>query len=313
MSQPSMLTLATNIGDSKPNIVRRVKYIASYEKDSVLLKAKSVFMFLAMTLIVICQMPILSVFAGNTDNIYRFESDNVQYVDFSYFFEGFEGTFVLYDVETGLYTIHNRDMSITRVSPNSTYKIFSALMALQEGVLDVGNTFREWDGTPSPFDTWNHGQDLTSAMNNSVNWYFQGFDVQVGMDRIGYHLSQLSYGNQNLSGSIMDFWMESSLRISPLEQVGLLTSLYRNETPFETVHEDFVMDAIALIANDGVTLSGKTGTGLLNGRIANGWFIGLVETTDGTFIFATFIRGEDKGGSMAAQITMAILESKGLH
>ena len=314
LSPPAALTLTANIGDSKPHIVKRVKHIASFKKDSTLLKAKSISMFLAMAFIIICQMPILSIFASNADNVYRFESDNVQYVDFSHFFEGFEGSFVLYDMEAGLYTIHNHDMSVTRVSPNSTYKIFSTLIALQEGVLDIGDTFREWDGTQHPFDAWNRSHDLSSAMNNSVNWYFQGFDAQVGMGRIEYHLAQLSYGNQNLSGNIMDFWLESSLRISPLEQVGLLTSLYRNETPFETMHENFVMDSLALTANDRVALSGKTGTGLLNGRITNGWFVGFVETTNGTFVFATFIRGEDNaGGSMAAQITLAILESKGLH
>jgi len=311
LPHPSALTLATNIGDSKPPIFKRIKHITSYKKDSVLLKTKSIFMFLIMTFTIICQMSILSVFAYNADNVYNFESDNVQYADFSYFFEGVEGSFVLYDMGAGLYTIHNRDMSVTRVSPNSTYKIFSALMALQEGVLDADDTFRKWDGTQHPFDTWNRNQNLASAMSNSVNWYFQGFDAQVGVDRIEYHLLQLSYGNQKLSGNVMDFWLESSLRISPLEQVGLLTSLYRNETPFEAMHEDFVMDALVLTVNDAAALSGKTGTGLVNGRIANGWFIGFIETTNGTFVFATFIRGEDNaGGSMAAQITLAILESK---
>jgi len=314
LAHPAVLTLAANIGDAKPHIITRVKHIVSYKKDSAWLKAKSILVLLAMTFIVICQIPILSVFAGNADDVYRFNADNVHYVDFSHFFEGVEGSFVLYNIEAGLYTIHNRDMSVTRVSPNSTYKIFSALMALQEGVLDIGDTYREWDGTQHPFDTWNRGHDLASAMGNSVNWYFQGFDAQVGMGRIEYHLSQLSYGNQNLSNNIMDFWIESSLRISPLEQVGLLTSLYRNETPFETMYEDFVLDALALTANDRAALYGKTGTGLLNGKIVNGWFVGLVETTSGTFAFATFIRGEDNaGGSVAAQITLATLESKGLY
>jgi len=314
LPQPSVLTLAANISDAEPHIVKRVKHIVSYKKDTALFKIKSVFIFWAMVFIVFCQMPILSAFAGSADDVYRFVSDRVQYVDFSYFFGGLEGSFVLYDVEAGLYTIHNRDMSVTRVSPNSTYKIFSALIALQEGVLYAYDTYRAWDGTLHLFDAWNNSQDLASAMRSSVNWYFQDLDAQVGMNRIGYYLSQLPYGNQNVSGGMADFWMESSLRISPLEQVGLLTSLYRNATIFEAKHEDLVLDALALMVNDGVVLSGKTGTALINGSMANGWFIGLVETANGTFVFATYIQGEDNaGGSMAAQITLAILESMGLY
>jgi len=313
LSAPSRLTFAAHIGDSKPQIIKRVKNIASYTTESGLLKLKSHCLFFLMALLIFAKIPVISAFASNDDDRFHFQSGNALYADLSYFFEGLDGSFVLYDLETGLYTIHNRDMSVRRVSPNSTYKIFSALIAMESGILDASSTEREWDGTVHPFEAWNQNQTLTSAMHSSASWYFQDFDTLIGIERLSFYLTRLSYGNRNLSGGIADFWMESSLRISPLEQVKLLANFHRSNTMFETEHINALNDALRLSERDGAVLSGKTGTGLVNGNFVNGWFIGYVETDDNMFVFATYIQGEDNaGGSVAAQITLSILESKGI-
>jgi len=304
--------LAAGLCGSKTQIVKRVKHIASYTAESAFSKVKSVCIFALMGIVVLCQIPILSALAGNNDSRFNFQVDNVQYADLSHFFGDFEGSFVLYDLDTGVYTIHNRDMSVTRVSPSSTYKIFSALIALETGVLDAGNSLQEWDGVVHHFDAWNQNQNLASAMQYSVNWYFQNIDAQVGIEELYFYLSLLSYGNRDLSGG-MDFWIESSLRISPVEQVGLLRDFYLNSTVFATEHVDTLKDVLRLSERNGAVLSGKTGTGIINGRFVSGWLIGYVENNGRGFIFATYIQGEDNaGGSAAAGITLSILEDKGI-
>jgi len=310
--QPTIF--AADIGGSKPQIVRRIKAITSHTTDTSLQKLKSICVFALMGILIFVQIPILAVFANSSDtDKFDFQAENVLYSDLSHFFDGIEGSFVLYDLDTGVYTIHNRDVSTTRVSPNSTYKIFSALIALQTGVLQADNSFMAWDGENHPFEAWNQDQNLATAMRYSVNWYFQNFDRQVGLESLYYYLA--SYGNSNLSGGIADFWIESSLRISPVEQVQLLTDFYRNDTVFETRHVNAVKDVLQLQENNGAVLSGKTGTGFVNGIVANGWFIGYVENSGRTFVFATYIQSlgdGNAGGSVAAGITLSILEYKGI-
>ncbi|MCL2361963.1 MAG: BlaR1 family beta-lactam sensor/signal transducer [Defluviitaleaceae bacterium] len=313
LSTPQVLTFAAGMGDSKPHIIKRVKHITLYTRESGLLKMKSICLFFLMLLLIFCKVPIISVLADNDDSRYHFHADDVFYTDLSYYFDGFEGSFVLYDMDSGWHTIHNRDMSMMRVSPTSTYKIISALIALETGILDADYTEREWDGIVHPFEAWNQNQTLSSAMHSSANWYFQDLDAKVGAERLSFYLTQLSYGNHNLTGGIADFWIESSLRISPLEQVGFLASVYRNESIFEAEHVNAVKDALRLSERDGAVLSGKTGTGIVNSQTVNGWFIGYVETGLNTFIFATYIQGDNGGGSVAAQITLSILESMGIY
>lgn len=291
---------------SGPQIARRIRHIASYSAEADFSRVKSACVFILVGMIVLLQIPVLSVLAGNArPDRFNFTAGNVQYADLSHFFGGLEGSFVLYDLTAGMYTVHNRDLSVTRVSPNSTYKIFSALIALETGVLCASDTLREWDGTAHPFESWNRAQNLASAMQYSVNWYFQNMDAQVGMDALYFYLSQLGYGNTDLSGG-PDFWVESTLRISPVEQVKLLRDF---GNVFGPQHAATVKDALRLLETDGAVLYGKTGTGAVNGRIANGWFVGYVENSNGTFVFATYIR-DNAGGSTAAEVTLAILEYK---
>ena len=315
MSRSSALSFVADMGGSKSQIIRRVKHIASYTKESRMLEIKSICVFALAGLLIFSHIPAISALAAYDDGKYRFfAADNIVYEDLSAFFDGFEGSIVLYDLEADVYTIHNRERSVTRVSPASTYKIYSALIAMDAGVISPERSAQEWNGTTYPYEAWNEDQNLMSAMQNSVSWYFQEIDSQVGIRELELYFAQLSYGNHNLSGGVADYWMESSLKISPVEQVELLTAIYRNDTIFKTEDVDALKDVIRMSKKNGATLSGKTGTGSVNGKAVNGWFIGYVENAGRTTVFATNIGGEDAvGGSAAVQITLTILKDKGIY
>lgn len=77
---------------------------------------------------------------------------------------------------------------------------------------------------------------------------------------------------------------------------------------------DAVKDAMLLSSSTKGTLHGKTGTGVVNGKMVNGWFIGYVESAENTWFFATNIRGNsDAGGSAASEITLDILRELGIY
>ena len=164
------------------------------------------------------------------------------------------------------------------------------------------------NGETYPFEAWNADQTLQSAMNSSVNWYFQAVDEQLGTSDVYSYVQEIGYGNENMSGDFSSYWMESSLEISPIEQVELLTKLQNNSFGFAPENINAVKDAICLSASDAGTFYGKTGTGRVNGQDVNGWFIGYIETADNTYFFATNISADsDATGGNATEITMSIL------
>ena len=166
----------------------------------------------------------------------------------------------------------------------------------------------EWNRELYPFQEWNADQTLQSAMSASVNWYFQEIDKQLGISAIDRNIREIGYGNENTKGGLSSYWMESSLKISPIEQVELLRKLYENSLGFGAQNINAVKDSILLSSSEAGNLYGKTGTGCIDGMDVNGWFIGYVEAPDNTWFFAANIAAnDDASGSSAAEITRHIL------
>ncbi|MBT2674755.1 class D beta-lactamase [Streptomyces sp. ISL-14] len=139
-------------------------------------------------------------------------------------------------------------------------------------------------------------------------------DKKIQLDSIQTYLKEIGYGNNDVSGGIEQYWLESTLKISPVEQVQLLKAFYTNQFGFKEKNVQTVKDTLKLEEKNGAWLSGKTGTGNVNGKNINGWFIGYVETTEDTYFFATNIQNADNAnGSKAAEITLSILRGKGIY
>jgi bla regulator protein BlaR1 len=310
----------SEMGGSNKQIKKRIIKIASYCAESKWTKIKSVFILLLISIIILSGSPFLSIRAADYSNTTIDENNldnNTKYEDLNSYFDGYQGCFVLYNTEADQYTIYNKDRCMMRYSPDSTYKIYSALSALEYGVITGENSQVEWDGKKYPYDAWNKNQNLNSAMEYSVNWYFQSLDKWVGLTNLKKYFTTIKYGNSDLSSGIADYWMESSLLISPLEQIELLKNFYTNKFHFKEKNIQAVKDSLLLYESNGAFLSGKTGTGLANKTQGNGWFIGYVEIGSNTYFFATNIQtsiqnGKNANGSSAVNITLSILKDKGI-
>ena len=300
---------AAGLGGNMEQMKRRIINIASYEKPTFMKRIKGMTAFMLTAVLLLGFAPFISTYAADGSH-YQWDSssENVSYVDLSTYFGEYEGSFVLYDLENDAWSIHDMEHATLRVAPNSTYKIYDALFGLEEEIITPENSFIAWNGETYPFEAWNADQTLQSAMNSSVNWYFESVDEQLGAANISNYIEEIGYGNENISGDFSTYWMESSLKISPIEQVELLTRLQNNSLGFAPENINAVKDAICLSSSDAGTFYGKTGTGRVDGQDVNGWFIGYIETADNTYFFATNIGADsDATGGNATEITMSIL------
>jgi len=305
----SPFPFAASLSGNMKQIKRRIINIASYEKPTFYKKLKGMTAFILTTVLIMGLTPFISTYAADESHYqWKSSSENISYVDFSKYFGKYEGSFVLYDLGNDAWSIHDIEHATLRVAPDSTYKIYDALFGLEEGVITPEDSFIAWNGESYPFEAWNADQTLQSAMASSVNWYFQSVDEQLGTTSVYDYIKEIGYGNKNMSGDFSTYWMESSLKISPIEQVELLTQLQNNNFGFAPENINAVKDSICLSSSDAGTFYGKTGTGRVNGQDVNGWFIGYIETADNTYFFATNISADsDATGGNATEITMSIL------
>jgi bla regulator protein BlaR1 len=311
--QVPSLSISSSIGGSMQQLKKRIQEISTFTTESKLLNIKSILIFIFIGCFILVQTPIISASAYD-NNLYNFKERSVAYEDLSSYFNEFDGSFVLYDLKSNEYSIYNKNKSVLRVSPDSTYKIFSGLFGLESGTIQIRDTNINWNGINYPYATWNKNQDLYSAMQNSVTWYFQKIDEQLGMKNLQTYYKHINYGNCNFSGGISDFGIESSLKISPVEQVQLLKNFYTNKYKFKESNIEAIKNALKISEKGGTVLSGKTGTGTVNGKNVNGWFVGYVEKNDNVYFFATNIQNKDyANGSTAAKITLSILKDKNIY
>ena len=305
----SPFPFAASLSGNMKQMKRRIINIASYEKPTFCKKLKGMTAFILTTVLIMGLTPFISTYAADESRYqWKSSSENISYVDFSKYFGKYEGSFVLYDLGNDAWSIHDIEHATLRVAPDSTYKIYDALFGLEEGVITPEDSFIAWNGESYPFEAWNADQTLQSAMSSSVNWYFQSVDEQLGTTSVYDYIKEIGYGNKNMSGDFSTYWMESSLKISPIEQVELLTQLQNNNFGFAPENINAVKDSICLSSSDAGTFYGKTGTGRVDGQDVNGWFIGYIETADNTYFFATNIGADsDATGGNATEITMSIL------
>lgn len=305
----SSFPFATGISGNMIQIRQRILNIASYKKPSVKQKILSLLVFMIAAVLLFNCIPALTTYASD-ENRYDWNtaSESIAYVDLSDHFNDYNGSFVLYDLENDCWTVYNKEMVTLRVSPDSTYKIYDALFGLKSGVISPENSQMIWNGEIWPFEEWNQNQTLSSAMTNSVNWYFENIDRTLGFDAVENYINQISYGNRNIGENFPSYWLESSLKISPVEQVELLKGFYNNSFGFAPENIAAVKKAILLSSSQRCSLYGKTGTGRVNDQDINGWFIGYVETNGHTWFFATNIQADQNAtGSKASEITLGIL------
>lgn len=308
LSRPAF-PFAAGLGGNMPQIKRRILNIAAYETPTAKKRLAGTAAFLTIAVLLLGFAPLLSANAAE-DDYYRWDTSrkNITAIDLSSCFQEYEGSFVLYDKGQNTWSIYNMDRAALRVSPDSTYKIYDALFGLEAGVITPEDSFMEWNRELYSYQEWNANQTLKSAMRASVNWYFQGIDEQLGASAIDHYIREIRYGNEDTRGSLSSYWMESSLKISPIEQVELLQKLYANNFGFRPQNIAAVKDSILLSSSEAGNLYGKTGTGCIDGMDVNGWFVGYAETQNNTLFFAANITADNNAaGSNAAEITRLIL------
>ena len=310
----SPFPLTMGISGNIKQLKGRILNIASFHQPTFKQKIRGYLICIFVSTIIIGCIPILSVYASDQTG-YHFDTTekNITQLNLSSNFGDYTGSFVLYDQATDKWNIYNIDNASTRIPPNSTYKIYDALLGLESGIITPEHSTFTWNGEPCPFESWESDQDLTSAMHNSVNWYFQAIDSQAGFQSVKTFLQTINYGNQNTGTNLNLYWTDFSLKISPIEQVELLQNFYQNNFHFDSKNIQAVKKALLLSTTSSGSLYGKTGTGRVNGKDVNGWFVGYIESDNNTYYFATNIQAPSNAtGSQATEITETILSDFGI-
>lgn len=227
-----------------------------------------------------------------------------------------DGCVIVYDL-TDRSTVlkFNPARASRRVPACSTFKIATAVMAFDRGLLEGPQTAFRWDGQDRGRDEVNRDQTAASWLGDSVVWVTQALTSRLGMATVKRYLRAFRYGNEDMSGGLTRAWLMSSLRVSPDEEIAFLRSLWWERLGGASPPAQRA--AVALLPRlalpDGGTLVGKTGSGLFRDGRDLGWYVGYLVKPNGR-AYAIVVNFEDRvkgvtsgpGGFFARGLAMRI-------
>ena len=202
-----------------------------------------------------------------------------------------------------------------RVTPASTFKIAISLMGYDSGFLKDEKSpalpFRV--GYPDWIPSWKTTTVPASWMKNSVVWYSQRITESLGKERFARYVHVFNYGNEDVSGApdkqdgLTQSWLNSTLKISPQEQLIFLAKIVRRELPISPLAYEMTakLTEVATLPN-GWKVYGKTGTGAAikddgseDWEHSIGWFVGWAVKGGRSVVFARQIQDEKKEATYA--------------
>ena len=214
------------------------------------------------------------------------------------YFDGVNGTAIFYYPESDTYAVYQKELSEKRSSPCSTFKIFSTYVGLDTGVIQMNDSVRTWNGTAYWYEPWNRDIGLPDAFRQSCVWYYRQVIDDIGQPVMQAHIDEMNYGNRDISdwqgdlnegeplAELKGFWLESSLKISPKEQIQVLRRIMEHPEKGELANTLKLLMLTRDDAATGLKVYGKTGFGRVDGKNTDAWFVGLYERDGKTAYFA---------------------------
>ena len=251
----------------------------------------------------------------------------LQQTDWAKLFHGINGSAVLYDPAENCYRVYNQEAAIIQRSPCSTFKIISSLLALENGIVDPGQSVRTWSGEIFWNGDWNRDIGFDEAFRTSCVWYFRQVIDEIGKERMQEGLDKLDYGNcdisdwegrQNTNNSnraLTGFWIESSLKIAPKEQVDVMECIFGGNSVYSEKTKEELKEVMLVAPKEetGISIYGKTGMGKADGVVVDAWFTGFAERAEGNLYFCIYLgRTEDADvtSSKAKEIAVQMISDR---
>lgn len=246
------------------------------------------------------------------------ETAEEEILDLSNAFNNINGCAVLYSPSENKYSLYNKDMAEQEASPYSTFKIIAALVGLHNNIIKDETSTMNYNGTQYRNSQWNGNLTLEKAFQTSCVWYFYQIINSVGEETVKKELGELKYGNCDVSeweGSRINpyeelngFWLGSSLKISPYEQVEVLSKIFEGKSFYDDESIEILKKIMLIQDNEEKKIYGKTGS-RSNGEA---WFIGFAEKGKQRQYFAVYLNDslqkEEVSSSVAKEIALKIVE-----
>ena len=231
-----------------------------------------------------------------------------------------QGSITVFNYQKQKWMTNDPEDSQMETLPASTFKIVNTLIALETGAVKDELEIIPWIDN---YDTTKYGHrpniyesmSMKKAFKLSAGWAYVELAKRIGKDQYRQILTEIGYGNVDLSINDPDFWNFGDFGISPVNQIETLVGIYEEKFPFSKKAYTILKDMMIAEETDEYVLRAKTGWTRAGGKYT-GWWVGYVDREGNTYFFATRLikkRSEHNPnfGSCRKSITKTLLKEIG--
>lgn len=240
------------------------------------------------------------------------------------YFGKLNGAAVIYAPSENSVEIYNAKLAGERRPPCSSFKIISSLIAIEHGIIRPDDSVRKWSGEKFWYDGWNRDIDFYDAFRSSCVWYFREVTDEIGEETMKKELDRLRYGNCDISDwegrmntnddnrALTGFWIESSLKISPLEQAEVMERILGGGSEYSPSTLAALKKAMLTYEDENVQIYGKTGLGKDYDTTVDAWFTGFAEVRGERLYFCVYLgecEEEEPTSAKAKEIAITLISN----
>lgn len=209
-----------------------------------------------------------------------------------------------------------------RASPASTFKVPLAVMGFDSGVLTAPDT-PAWpykSAYNAPRKETRVTTTPTSWLSDSVLWYSQVLVSEMGGGAFARYVRDFDFGNADVSGDpgkdngLSMSWVDSSLQVTPREQVTFMRKLLAGDLPVSDAAQAMTLAILPRFEAGGWSVAGKTGSfSERKSQYHWGWFVGFAERGNERVVVARLIRnpkGTGYGGIKARDQMLKVISGR---
>jgi beta-lactamase class D len=210
-----------------------------------------------------------------------------------------DGCFAVMNNGGGEFTVYNLDRyRDSAYLPASTFKITNSLIGLQTGKISSDSMVIPWDGVTREVPEWNKDLTMYEAFRVSAVPYYQEVARRIGKDTMQLYLDSLFDHTKKITTRIDTFWLDNSFKLTPDQQLGLMTKLYFDQLPFNKYNQEIVKRAMLFENTPNYKLSYKTGLGKRENGNTVAWMVGWIEENMHPYFFVLNIESKDPGADL---------------
>jgi beta-lactamase class D len=218
--------------------------------------------------------------------------------------------------ESETLTMINRGRAKQQYSPFSTFKVPNSLIGLDTHIIKDTKQPLYFSKENYPVQKWwpsvwkQPSYNLHSAFKFSMVAIYRQLATDIGQKNMQEYVSNFSYGNEDISSGLDNFWLGGSMKISAIEQVKFLQKMLQNQLTVNPQNIVTLKEVMLVESTDDYKLYAKTGAGRANGadkkdKSMLGWYIGFVERIDGVHYFAFNFTRESYAKMKASRVAIA--------